>query len=81
MSHWIGTTSPSDAGMNDFKECLKFLRDGRSEDALLHARRALGDEAFLPTETLNLPGAETEQRYARAMGAHCRNLVFADSHF
>ncbi len=42
MSHWIGTTSPSDAGMNDFKECLKFLRDGRSDDALLHARRALG---------------------------------------
>ncbi len=27
MSHWIGTTSPSDAGMNDFKECLKNLRD------------------------------------------------------
>jgi hypothetical protein len=42
MSHWIGTTSPSDAGMNDFKECLKNLRDGQSEDALQHARRALG---------------------------------------
>lgn len=42
MSHWIGTTSPSDAGMNDFKECLKNLRDGQSEEALQHARRALG---------------------------------------
>ena len=42
MSHWIGTTSPTDAGMNDFKECLKHLRDGHPEEALLHARRALG---------------------------------------
>ena len=42
MSHWIGTTSPTDAGMADFKECLKHLRDGQSEEALLHARRALG---------------------------------------
>src|SRR5260370_33782614 len=42
MSHWIGTTSPSDAGMNDFKECLKNLRDGQSDEALQHARRALG---------------------------------------
>jgi len=42
MSHWIGTTSPSDAGMSDFKECLKHLRDGDPEEALLHARRALG---------------------------------------
>jgi Flp pilus assembly protein TadD len=42
MSHWIGTTSPADAGMSDFKECLKYLRDGDSEEALLHARRALG---------------------------------------
>ncbi|HKS83469.1 MAG TPA: tetratricopeptide repeat protein [Candidatus Acidoferrales bacterium] len=42
MSHWIGTTSPSDAGMTDFKECLHRLRDGHPEEALLHARRALG---------------------------------------
>jgi predicted Zn-dependent protease len=42
MSHWIGTTSPVDAGMENFKECLKQLRDGHPEDALLHARRALG---------------------------------------
>src|SRR6204780_1109059 len=42
MSHWIGTTSPSDAGMNDFKECLKNLRDGQSSEALQYARRALG---------------------------------------
>ena len=42
MSHWIGTTSPADAGMTDFKECLKNLRDGHTEEALQHARRALG---------------------------------------
>ena len=42
MSHWIGTTSPADAGMTDFKECLKQLRDGHPSDALQHARRALG---------------------------------------
>lgn len=42
MSHWIGTTSPSDAGMTDFKECLHRLRDGHPDEALLHARRALG---------------------------------------
>src|SRR5277367_2675679 len=42
MSHWIGTTSPADAGMSDFKECLKQLRDGHSSEALQHARRALG---------------------------------------
>jgi predicted Zn-dependent protease len=42
MSHWIGTTSPSDAGMTDFKECLKYLRDGNADEALQHARRALG---------------------------------------
>ena len=42
MSHWIGTASPVDAGMTDFKECLKLLRDGNAGEALLHARRALG---------------------------------------
>ena len=34
MSHWIGTTSPTDAGMSDFKECLKYLRDGDPGEAL-----------------------------------------------
>lgn len=42
MSHWIGAASPVDAGMTDFKECLKLLRDGEAGEALLHARRALG---------------------------------------
>jgi Flp pilus assembly protein TadD len=41
MSHWIGTTSPADAGMSDFKECLRQLRDGHADEALSHARRAL----------------------------------------
>ena len=42
MSHWIGTTSPADAGMSDFKECLKHLRDGHPDEALRDVRRALG---------------------------------------
>src|SRR5579871_2737791 len=42
MSHWIGTASPVDAGMNEFKECLRSLRDGNSDQGLQHARRALG---------------------------------------
>ena len=28
--------------MSDFKNCLRNLRDGRADEALLHARRALG---------------------------------------
>src|ERR1700746_1915072 len=42
MAPWIGPTSPTDAGMTDFKECLKYLRDGHAEQARQHARRALG---------------------------------------
>lgn len=42
MTPWIGTASPVDAGMVEFKECLKRMRDGHAEEALGHARRALG---------------------------------------
>lgn len=42
MSHWIGTTAPIDAGMTEFKECLRNLRDGQPSEGLLHVRRALG---------------------------------------
>lgn len=42
MAHWIGSPSPVDAGMVEFKECLKRMRDGHAEEALNHARRALG---------------------------------------
>ncbi|HEV2298588.1 MAG TPA: tetratricopeptide repeat protein [Candidatus Acidoferrales bacterium] len=45
MSHvevMVGTPSSVDAGMVEFKECLKRMRDGHPEDALSHARRALG---------------------------------------
>src|SRR5580658_11150701 len=42
MSHWIGTTAPIDAGMTEFKECLRNLRDGHPSEGLLHVRRALG---------------------------------------
>jgi predicted Zn-dependent protease len=68
MSHWIGTTSPTDAGMNDFKECLKHLRDGHPTDALLHARRALGVAPKNPfyLSYTGLLAALAEKRYGDA---------------
>jgi Flp pilus assembly protein TadD len=41
VSEDFGTLSPTDSGMSDFTECLKLLRDGHPEEALLHVRRAL----------------------------------------
>src|SRR5271155_888072 len=66
MSHWIGTTSPADAGMSDFKECLKQLRDGHSTEALQHARRALGIAPKNPfyLSYTGLLAAVAEKRYA-----------------
>jgi predicted Zn-dependent protease len=65
MSHWIGTTSPADAGMSDFKECLKQLRDGHPSDALQHARRALGMAPKNPfyLSYTGLLAAVAEKRY------------------
>jgi len=66
MSHWIGTTSPADAGMSDFKECLKQLRDGNPGDALLAARRALGIAPKNPfyLSYTGLLAAISEKRFA-----------------
>jgi len=66
MSHWIGTTSPADAGMTDFKECLKQLRDGNSNEALLAARRALGVSPKNPfyLSYTGLLAAIAEKRFA-----------------
>ncbi len=68
MSHWIGTTSPTDAGMSDFKECLKHLRDGHADEALLHARRALGIAPKNPfyLSYTGLLAATAERRFADA---------------
>lgn len=68
MSHWIGTTSPSDAGMMEFKECLKNLRDGQPGEALLHARRALGVAPKNPfyLSYTGLLAALAEKRFADA---------------
>jgi len=68
MSHWIGTTSPTDAGMTHFKECLKQLRDGHPDEALLHARRALGVAPKNPfyLSYTGLLAATAEKRYGDA---------------
>ena len=76
MSHWIGTTSTTDAGMSDFKECLKNLRDGHPEEALQHARRALGVAPKNPfyLSYTGLLAAMAEHRYADAETL-CREAV------
>jgi predicted Zn-dependent protease len=66
MSYWIGSTAPNDAGMNEFKECLKHLRDGSPDDALLHARSALNlapKNPFYMSYT-GLLAALAEERFA-----------------
>ena len=54
--------------MADFKECLKYLRDGNSEEALQHARRALGIAPKNPfyLSYTGLLAALAESRYADA---------------
>lgn len=41
MSLVVEALSSTDSGMADFKECLKHLRDGHPDEALLDVRRAL----------------------------------------
>ena len=76
MSHWIGTTSPTDAGMTDFKECLKYLRDGQAEQALQHARRALGVAPKNPfyLSYTGLLAAVSEKRFGDAESL-CREAL------
>ena len=76
MSYWIGTSSPTDAGMADFKDCLKHLRDGHAEEALLHARRALGIAPKNPfyLSYTGLLAALAEERYADAE-ALCQEAI------
>jgi predicted Zn-dependent protease len=76
MSHWIGTTSTTDAGMSDFKECLQNLRDGHPDEALQHARRALGVAPKNPfyLSYTGLLAALAEKRYADAETL-CREAV------
>ena len=76
MSHWIGTTSPTDAGMTDFKECLKYLRDGQADQALQHARRALGVAPKNPfyLSYTGLLAAVSEKRFGDAESL-CREAL------
>src|SRR6202790_2653427 len=82
MSHWIGTTSPADAGMTDFKECLKNLRDGHVEEALLHARRALGIAPKNPfyLSYTGLLAALAEKRHGDAESLCQEALVMKHNH-
>jgi predicted Zn-dependent protease len=68
MSDDFGMMSPADSGMSDFKECVKFLRDGHPEEALLHARRALRMAPKNPfyLSYAGLLTAVVERRFANA---------------
>ncbi len=68
MAHWMGSTSPADAGMSEFKEGLKRLRDGRAKEALVCVRRALGSEPKNPfyLSYTGLLAAVAEKRFADA---------------
>jgi len=76
MTHWIGSTSPSDAGLPEFKECLKAFRDGHSQEALQHARSALSRSPRNPfyMSYVGLLVAVTEDRYADAQ-ALCQEAL------
>jgi predicted Zn-dependent protease len=64
----VDELSSTGSGMPDFKECLKLLRDGHPDEALLHIRRAL-DAAPKNPFFLSYAGLITglaEQRYGEA---------------
>jgi Flp pilus assembly protein TadD len=68
VSNSIETSSPMDAGMSDFKECLKHFRDGHLDEALLYARRALEIAPKNPfyLSYTGLLAARAERRFADA---------------
>ena len=63
-----GGPSTVDAGMAEFKECLQHMRDGHTEDALGHARRALGAAPKNPfyLSYTGLLAAMADKRYGDA---------------
>jgi predicted Zn-dependent protease len=82
MSHWFGTPAPADAGVVEFKECLRRLRDGHPVEALSFARRALGSEPKNPfyLSYTGLLAAMAEKRYRdgemlcrEALGLKCNH--------
>ena len=68
MSYAVEALSSTDCGMSDFKECLKHLRDGHPEEALVHVRRALGTAPKNPfyLSYAGLLAALAEQRFRDA---------------
>ena len=68
LAHMIEGPSTVDAGMAEFKECLQHMRDGHPEDALGHARRALGAAPKNPfyLSYTGLLAAMADRRYGDA---------------
>jgi Flp pilus assembly protein TadD len=64
----LGAPAAVDAGMMEFKECLKRMRDGDPNDALAHARRALGAAPKNPfyLSYTGLLAAMADRRFADA---------------
>jgi Flp pilus assembly protein TadD len=72
----MGPTSPSGAGLTEFKECLRQLNDGHKTTALAHIRRALHSEPRNPfyLSYEGMLSAVSEQRYAEGENS-CREAL------
>jgi len=68
VANVIAGPATVDAGMMEFKECLKRMRDGHPDEALGHARRALGAAPKNPfyLSYTGLLAAMADRRFADA---------------
>ena len=82
MSHFIASLHPVDAGLSDFKECLRKLRQEKLDEALLHARRAVGGAPKNPfyLSYAGLLAALAEQRFDDAEMLCLEALGMRDDH-
>src|SRR5579862_5826594 len=72
----MGPTSPSGAGLTEFKECLRKLGNGQKTAALAHIRRALNSEPRNPfyLSYEGMLSAVAEKRYAEGENL-CREAL------
>ena len=76
MLDGMGPTLPGAAGITEFKECLRQLRDGHKTAALAHVRRALNSEPRNPfyLSYEGMLSAVAEKRYAEGENL-CREAL------
>jgi len=76
VSEAVAIACPTDAGVTDFRECLRLLRDGNPEDGLTRVRRALELEPQNPfyLSYAGLLTAIAERKYSIAESL-CKEAV------